>query len=448
MVLLLWLAMTAPEVPAVAAAPSPAVAQAEPWAALLPMLQEQARRDPRTLALLTTLVDDIGPRLAGSRELERAVAWAETTLRQLGLPKVWREAVAVPHWVRGKERLVMIAPEQRELPMLGLGGSGGTPGLEAPVVVVESFAALDPGVAGKIVLFNVPMGTGLPALPNYGAVARYRAEGAAKAAAFGAVAVLVRSPATLSLATPHTGGMRYEEGVPMIPAAAITIEDAQWIARLAARGVEVRLRLEMGAHTLPDAISHNVLAEIPGVEHPEEIVLVGGHLDSWDVGRGAHDNGAGVAHVMATMALIRELAMPPRRTIRAVLFTNEENGLRGGMEYARQHAHERHVAAIETDLGAGKPLSWSAVGSPETLAWLRQLAEPLGLPVTEGGSGADISPLERLGVLCVGLRPEDGLYFAVHHTAADTLDKVNPADLAEGTAAVATLVWSLANAPR
>jgi len=262
------------------------------------------------------------------------------------------------------------------------------------------------------------------------------------------VAALVRSLATTSLATPHTGGTRYAEGVPPIPAAAITVEDAEWIARLVARGVTVRLRLEMGARTLPEVTSHNVLAEIRGCEWPEEIVLVGGHLDSWDVGRGAQDNGAGVVQVMAAMKLFRALPRPPRRTIRAVLFTNEENGLRGGKDYAARHGSELHVAAIETDLGAGRPLAWAAEGQPEALAWLRRIAAPVGLPVQEGGSGADTSPLAAAGVLGVGLRPEDEQYFAVHHTHADTLDKIDPAALAEGTAAVAGLVWLAANAPR
>jgi Zn-dependent M28 family amino/carboxypeptidase len=411
-------------------------------------LSARARSDPTASLLLTSLVDDIGPRLGGSPELGRAVGWAEEKLRRLGLDRVWREDVMVPHWERGVERLVMLAPERRELAMLGLGGSVGTTGIEAPVVVVGSFEELSPAAAGAIVLFDVPMGRGLPALHHYATAARYRAEGASKAAAFGAVAALVRSMATTSLMTPHTGGTHYTDGAPRIPAAAVTVEDAEWIARLAARGVEVRVRLEMGAKALPDALSHNVLAEIRGSHSPDEIVLIGGHLDSWDVGRGAHDDGAGVAHVIAAMKLFRELPAPPRRTIRAVLFTNEENGLRGGKDYAARHGHECHVAAIETDLGAGTPLSWSARGSPEALAWLRRIAGPLGLPVDEGGSGADISPLEERGILCIGLRPEDGLYFAVHHTRADTLDKIDPASLAEGTAAVAGLAWLAANAAR
>lgn len=430
-----------------AAAALTAVFAAADEVATVAALQAAARSDPSAFRLLTALADDIGPRLSGSKELARAVAWADEALRGIGLGRVWREEVMVPHWERGAEHLFMLAPEKRELPMLGLGGSVGTAGVEARVTVIGSFEELSPAVAGTIVLYNVPMGRGLPALQHYGTAARYRSQGAARAAAFGAVAALVRSVATTSLATPHTGGMHYADGVAKIPTAAVTVEDAEWIARLVARGVEVRVRLEMGARTLPDAVSHNVIGEIRGGELPDEIVLIGGHLDSWDVGRGAHDDGAGVAQVITAMKLFHGLPEPPRRTIRAVLFTNEENGLRGGKDYAARHGRERHVAAIETDLGAGRPLSWSAKGTPEALAWLRRLAAPLGLPVEEGGSGADVSPLEALGVLCIGLRPEDDLYFAVHHTAADTLDKVDPAALAEGTAAVAGLAWLAANQP-
>ena len=426
------------------AAGTPSDAQTQ---ALVPLLAA-ARADRGAYLLLAELTDDIGPRLAGSPALARAVDWAEVTLRRLGLQNVRREAAMVPHWVRHSERLTMLAPERRELPMLGLGDSPGTPGIEAPVVVLHGFDELSAAVAGKIVLFNVPMAPGTPAVAHYGAAAQYRAYGARRAAPFGALAVLVRSVTVHSLATVHTGASYPAEDAKPIPAAAITVEDADLIDRLTSRGIEVRVRLEMGAEKLADALSHNVIGEICGSEHPEEVVVVGGHLDSWDVGRGAHDDGAGIVEVITAMRLIRELGVAPRRTIRVVLFTNEENGIRGGKAYAAAHGDETHLAAIETDLGGGAPVSWSAKGSPEALAWLRAVAAPLGLPVEEGGSGVDISPLEGRGVLCVGLRPDDSRYFDVHHTAADTLDKVDPAALAEATAAVTGLTWLLANVPR
>jgi len=440
----------------VAAAPPPGGAGAEqsasaPTAPPPPGLAEllaAARTDAVTMPRLAELTDGVGARLSGSPALARAVAWGERTLRADGQDNVRLDPVLVPHWVRGEERLEMLAPERRSLAMLGLGGSVGTPGIAAPVSVVHSFDELSPAVAGTIVLFCAPPKAGDTAGAHYGNTVRYRAQGAAKAAAFGAVAVLVRSITVRSLHTPHTGSMTYDDTQPAIPAAAITTEDADWIDRLASRGVTVRVRLEMGAQTLSDAPTDNVIAEIVGSEHPEEIVVVGGHLDSWDVGQGAQDDGAGIIHTIEALRLIRSLGLRPRRTIRAVLFANEENGLRGGIAYGQAHGAECHVAAIETDLGSGKPLTWSASGSAFDLAWLRRIAQPLGLPIEGSGSGADISPLEQQGVLSVGLRPDLEAYFDVHHTDADTYDKVDPALLREGTAIVAGLVWMLANATR
>jgi hypothetical protein len=409
-------------------------------------LQRAAFADRLYMDRLEVLCDDIGARLAGSPALARATEWVEQVLRDDGHVNVRREAVAVPVWVRGDERLEVLEPHYRSLTVLGLGGTVGTTGVEAPVAVVSSFEQLTAAVAGTIVLFDVPMGDQLPAIDQYGAAARYRADGAAAAAKHGAAAVLIRSVASRSLATPHTGGVVYRPGAPRIPAAAITVEDASWIARLAARGIAVRVRLELGAHTLPDAVGHNVIAEIAGAERPEEIVVVGGHLDSWDVGQGAHDDGAGIVQVIEAMRLIRQLGLEPQRTIRAVLFTNEENGLRGGQAYAAAHAGERHIAALETDLGGGRPRRWGATGTPAQLEFLERAAAPLGLPIGPG-NGADIAPLGEHGVLLVGLYPEDGPYFEVHHTHADTFDKIDPDQARAGLAAVVGLLWQLANEP-
>jgi carboxypeptidase Q len=414
----------------------------------LDALLDAARADAVVMPRLAELTDTVGARLAGSPQLEQAVAWAERTLRADGQENVRLEPVTLPHWVRGDESLEVLSPQHKRLAMLGLGGSVGTPGIEAPVTVLHSFDELSPAVAGKVVLFCARPEPGMAAGANYGANVKYRAQGAAKAAAFGAVAVLIRSVTVRSLYTPHTGSMSYDDAVPKIPAAAITAEDAEWIDRLAARGVAVRVRLEMGAQTLPDAPSHNVIAEIVGSEHPEEIVVVGGHLDSWDVGQGAQDDGAGVLHTIETLRLIRALGLRPKRTIRAVLFVNEEFGLNGAIAYGNDHGADCHVAAIETDLGSGKPLSWSASGSAYDLAWLRRIAVPIGLPIVGSGSGADVSPLERAGVLSIGLRPDLEAYFDVHHSNADTYDKVDPVLLREGTADVAGLAWQLANEAR
>jgi carboxypeptidase Q len=414
----------------------------------LQTLVRRAREDGEAWSKLDELCTDIGHRLSGSQGLRSAVGWSGAKLKAEGLSKVWTEDVQVPHWVRGDESLTLLTPYPRSLALLGLGGTVGTEGLDAEVVVVDSWEALGPHVEGKIVLFNVVMPQGVPTARNYGATVGYRLKGADRASAHGAVGMLMRSITTRSLNTPHTGALVYSGGQPKIPGAAITTEDADLIARLVKRGTPVRVRLQLGAQTLPDAPSHNVIAEIPGRELPEEIVLIGAHLDSWDVGCGAHDDGSGIVEVMETMRLIAALPQGPKRTIRAVLFTNEENGIYGGKAYAEAHSGEQHIAAIECDLGGGRPLSWSASGSPTQLSWLRGAAEPLGLPVTEGGGGADIGPLKASGTLLIGLRPDDSHYFDIHHTAADTLDKVDPDALAEATAAVVSLVWTLANADR
>ena len=256
--------------------------------------------------------------------------------------------------------------------------------------------------------------------------------------------VLVRSVTTRSLRSPHTGATYYAEGVPKIPAAAVSTEDADRLTRELARG-PVRVRLELASATAPDAPSANVVAEIPGRTLPQEVVLIGAHIDSWDVGQGAHDDGAGVIEVMEAMRLLVAQGQAPKRTIRAVLFTNEENGLRGGLGYAAAHGAEVHVAAIETDLGGGRPEAWSATGTPAQIALLREAASGTGVPVEEGGGGADIGPLKEKGVMVVGLVPDHRAYFDVHHTEADTVDKVDPAAMAEATGALAALAWRLAN---
>lgn len=414
-------------------------------AELLPQLQQAARSSPLAWERLAHLTDRIGARLSSTAAMRRAVEWAVATFKADGHDNVRTEPAAVPDWRRGRERARMLAPVERDLPILGLGGSVGTTGIEAPAVVVRSFAELGPHVAGAIVVFNVQMGEGLPTIHHYGPAVAYRTGGASAAARHGALAVLVRSVTTRSLATPHTGVMVYAADAPRIPAAAITPEDADTLDRLTRAGVPVRLRLEMEAAEHGTVESHNVLADIRGRECPDEIVLIGAHLDSWDVGQGAHDDGAGVIHVIETMRLIRALPLPPRRTVRAVLFTCEEQGILGGRAYAAAHAGERHIAALESDLGGFRPRAWGASGTREQLGWLVDIARPLRLPVVAGGGGADISPLAAHGALLVGLYPDDTHYFDVHHSAADTLDKVDAGELTEGLAAFAGLAWLLAN---
>jgi carboxypeptidase Q len=432
-------------------APAPAAVDA-PETAVDPLLAAlHAGEGDQSFALLAELCDDVGHRLAGSPGLAAAVDWAAARLAAAGHP-TWTEAVMVPVWVRGEARLQLLAPVARELGVLALGGSVGTldrPGgaVEAPLVVFPSLDAIDARARDHLVLVDQPMSDALPAIEQYARAVRPRGYGASVAASFGAVGYLVRSVTARSLYTPHTGALRYDPDWPAIPAAAVTTEDAGWLHRLQARGVPLRARLVLGAHTLPDAPSHNVLAEVRGARLPDEIVLIGAHLDSWDLGQGAHDDGAGVVEVMEALRRIRALPRPPARTVRAVLFTNEENGLRGGLDYRDRHGGERHVAAIESDLGGGRPLGFSATGSPEQMAWLQASGAPLGLPITAGGGGADIGPLGEVGVLRIGLRPDDSHYFDVHHTWADTLDKVDPVALSEASGALAGLAWLLAEAP-
>lgn len=411
---------------------------------------------------MEALCDGIGPRLSGSPQLEQAIGWAVETLKKDGQENVHREKVMVPHWVRGAESLTMRAPRETLLPILGLGGSVGTPpeGITAEVAVVDDEAQLDAlgdAARGKIVLFCNRMPPYDPARgSSYGEAVRFRSNGARLASEKGAVACLIRSVTANSLRTPHTGMMQYGDAHVRIPAAALTIEDADMIARLYARRVPVVLTLKMDARTLPDAPSANVVAELRGTTRPDEIVVIGGHLDSWDVGHGAHDDAAGCVIAMEAINVLRKLEMIPRRTIRVVLWTNEENGLRGGKQYAEDHAEElaKHVAAIEADAGAFRPSGLSVNCADEhrmhiaagQLRDLLSLFESIGpMPVGTGWSGADISPMKPAGLVLMGLRTDGSKYFDYHHSPADTLDKVDPEALSQNVAVMATVAYILAD---
>jgi carboxypeptidase Q len=357
--------------------------------------------------------------------------------------------------VRGAESVRIVAPFDRPVAATALGGSIGTPpdGIEAEVVAFTGFDDLRRDAArarGKIVLLDRVMLARSPD-QGYGATVELRTRGAVEAARAGAVGMVLRSLGTASFRLPHTGAMRYEDGVDKIPAAAISAEDAGMIHRLLASGSAVRLRMFLGCSTQGDAESANVVADLRGRERPEEIVLIGAHLDSWDLATGAIDDGAGVAIVMETMRLLKSLGLAPRRTLRAVLFTNEENGLRGGRAYAEAHREEwpRHVAAIESDSGGARPLGFSARTGPGGLDTLGYLASDLvGIgagKVTKGGGGADIGPLGAGSVPLLGLRQDSTHYFDYHHSPADTLDKVDPAELDLNVAAMAVMAWSLAD---
>ena len=407
----------------------------------------------RAYARLAHLTDHIGNRLSGSQNLERAIEWAIGEMKRDGLDNVRAEKVMVPHWVRGEESLEMLAPVPRKLQMLGLGNSIATPadGITAEAIVVRSFEELDrlgEQVRGKIVVYNAPY-------VNYGATVEYRLRGASRAARYGAVAALVRSITPVSLQTPHTGAMGYDPDQPKIPVAAVTIEVAEFLQRMNDRGDHPRLRLKMEAKFLPDAESANVIAEIKGSEKPDEVVLIGGHFDSWDVGQGAHDDGGGCIVAWETVRLLKELGLKPRRTIRVVLWTNEENGLRGGTAYHDAYKAEiaKHILAIESDSGVYRPEGFGLAETAPLQARsnMREIAKLLsGIgadQIAADGGGADIGPMMRDGVIGASLDVDGTHYFDIHHTPADTLDKVNPRELALCVATMAVMAYTVADMP-
>ncbi len=407
---------------------------------------------------LTYLCDRIGHRLSGSPQLEAAVVWTAEQMRRDGLENVGTPAVQVTHWRRGRESASIVSPVPVPLAMLGLGLSVGTgaSGITAEVAVVSNFEELEKlgreGVQGRIVLYDAPW-------EGYGKTVEYRSRGASEAARLGAVAVLIRSVGPVSLQTPHTGALRYAEDAPKIPAAALTIEGSRLIRRLTEAGERVEVHLEMEAESLPDAQSANVIGEIRGWEKPEEVVVIGGHLDSWDVGQGAHDDGAGAIAALQAAGVLQRLGLRPRRTLRVVLWTNEENGLAGARAY-RDWIGEgitNHVAAIEMDGGSEKPVGFG-MRVPDGDQRLEEayrvavriggLLEGIGAgEITRGGGGADISPLMREGVPGFGLRTVGEHYFDWHHTHADTLDKIDPANFRLNVAAMAVFAYVLADMP-
>ena len=415
-----------------------------------------ALADQDGYAKLSYLCDRIGNRLSGSDSLNAAIQWAAAQMKRDGLENVATPAVKVPHWVRGREDAEMVQPVRHPLTMLGLGDSVGTPpdGITAEVVSVASFDALNAlgreKVAGKIVLFNVPY-------EGYGKTVPYRSDGPSRAAKLGAAAMLIRSVGSLAMQTPHTGALNYSEADPKIPAAAITFEDATLIQRLTDAGETVSVHLHMEAHMLPDADSANVMGEIPGREKPEEIVVMGGHIDSWDVGAGAQDDGSGIMAALEAAAVIKKLGLHPRRTLRVVFWTNEENGGAGGRAYRAMldgktdgKIHD-YVAAIEMDGGAEKPLGFGVSPGGAALARAKEigrLLEPIGADtIREGGGGADIAPLMHDGVPGLGLLTVEQNYFDWHHTRTDTVDKIDPQEFRQCIAAMAVMSYVLADMP-
>lgn len=415
----------------------------------------------RAVEWVRRLTDEVGPRLAGSPGDRAAIAWGLALLRELGFEHVRAEEVPVTVWERGAETAEVVAPFRQKLVVTALGGSVPTPeaGVSAPIVRMESLEALaeavkaDPdAVRGKIVFFSRRTVKD-PAGPGYGKNVPMRSSGAAKAAPHGAVAVIVRSVGTSTNRFAHTGTTNYEEGGPRIPAAAVSNTDADLLERLLERG-PVTVKLVLGCRLLPDATSANVIGEVKGREKPDEVVVVSCHLDSWDLGTGAVDDGAGCAIAIEAARLVAGSPRRPRRTIRVVLFANEESGLAGGKGYAARHAAEmpKHAGAFEADSGTGTPrgFSWNAAETLEpALAAVARLLEPLGAGTLRkgGAGGADISPMLPAGVPLFGLRQDSSTYFDVHHTADDTFDKIEPASLDKAAAAMAAMAYAVADLP-
>jgi hypothetical protein len=401
-----------------------------------------------------TLLDDlcgkVGARLSGSPEAAKSVIWVQTKLKEMGATNVTQIPCMVPHWVRGKGENAVMNGSQK-LSMCSLGGSVATPngGIEAEVVEVKSLKeaeALGEKGRGKIIFFNRGFDPTLPeTFSAYGGAVDQRSSGAISAAKVGAAAVLVRSMTLAKDDVPHTGSMRYGDG-PKIPAAALGIKSADKLSASIKRGA-TKVRLLLNCKTLPDAPSASPIGEIRGSEYPNEVIVMGGHLDSWDLGKGAHDDGAGVTQAMEALRLIKELGLKPRRTIRVVGWMNEENGLRGATSYAEYaaKASEKHFAAMESDSGGFMPraLGVSEDKIEKVKAW-EGYFRPFGVErFIPGGSNADNGPLKALGTIMIALKPENQRYFDYHHSANDTIDKVNPRELEFGAISFACMAWLL-----
>ena len=401
---------------------------------------------------LADLTDTFGSRFSGSDNLERAIDWAVAAMKEDGLENVRKEPVTVPRWIRGYESAEITSPQRSPVAILGLGGTVATPpgGLEADVLVVSSFEDLRARQAearGRIVLFDVPFTT-------YGETVTYRTGGARTAAQYGALAVLVRAVGPMGLRTPHTGSVSYTAGQPAIPAAAIAGEDANRIARLTARGRMVRMQLVTSGRYEADAQSFNVVGEIIGRERPDEIVLIGGHIDSWDVGTGASDDGAGCIVTWEAARLMKKLGIRPRRTVRVVLWTNEENGLGGANAYAERYRSTaaNHVFALEADSGLFAPAAFGFTGSAAARSVIQQigsLVAPLGFPeIGPGGGGADIGPIAQAGnVPTMAYLGDSTRYFVIHHTDADTIERIAPEEVSKAAAAIAAIAYAVAEMP-
>ena len=395
------------------------------------------------------LCDMFGPRLSGSKNLEKSIDWIIREMKNDGLSNVRGERVKVPTWIRGEESLKILVPFERELKVLGVGGSIATSkgGIRGEVVVVDSFEELDKIkdiVKGKIVLYNVPF-------TSYGETVQYRYDGPNRAAEYGAIGSLIRSIGSSSMDTPHTGTMGEYKAIKKIPHAAISMEDAMMISRIYHRGQKVVVKLNMEGKFVSDRWSRNIIADFVGSEYPDQIVVLGGHIDSWDVGQGAHDDAGGCVAAWRAVTLIKELGFRPKRTLRVVLWTNEENGGRGNKNYRDEHISEleNHILAIESDGGVFAPKGFGFTGSVaarKIIFEIADLLDPIGAgKITKWGRAADVAPLNDKGVPVMSLLVDDSKYFWYHHTSADTFDKVDFKEFNNCIAAMAIMSYVVAD---
>ncbi|MBT1704287.1 M28 family peptidase [Chryseosolibacter indicus] len=418
---------------------------------------DQELTNGKSYQMLEYLATKIGARLSGSPGAAAAVDWTRHTMLDFA-DSVWLQPVKVPHWVRGAQEIGKVTNSRKrgtiDMSICALGGSVGTgaAGVTANVVEVKNFDELKQlgqrNIQGKIVFFNRPMdATKINTFTAYSGAVDQRASGPSEAAKYGAVGAIIRSMGSTLEDYPHTGGLRYAPNIPQIPAVAISTKDAELLSRLLKEERDLQFYFETHCQTFPDAPSFNVIGEIKGSLHPEEIIVVSGHLDSWDLSQGAHDDGAGCVQAMEVIRLFKAIGYKPLRTIRAVMYMNEENGLRGGIEYAKQSElkKEKHLAAMESDRGGFTPRGFT-MSAPENVvakvkAW-KPLLEPFGLTdFDQQGGGADIGPLANQNVPLFGFLPDSQRYFNYHHTKEDTFDKVNQRELEFGAAAMAALTY-------
>lgn len=421
-------------------------------------IYNEALSNGKSYEWLRHLTKQIGPRLSGSDGAQKAVDWTKQVMEKEGFDRVFLQEVMVPHWVRGakEEAYIHVGKQKTTVPIAALGGSVATAptGVEAQVIEVKSFPELRAlgaeKVKGKIVFFNRPMDpTKLNTFEAYGGAVDQRANGATEAAKLGAVGAIVRSMSNRHDDQPHTGGTRYGTGVPLIPTAAISTNGADLLSRSLTENPSLTFYFKQNCETLPDAKSYNVVGEIKGSEKPDEIIVVGGHLDSWDLAEGAHDDGSGCVQSMDVLRIMKALGIKPKRTLRAVMFMNEENGLRGGIKYAdlAKQNNEKTIAAIESDEGGFTPRGFGIVGTPEqrtkAMRWTPLLA-PYGLTdIGPGSGGADIGPLAQTGTVLFGFKPDSQRYFDYHHTPVDRFEAVSQRELELGAASMAALTYLL-----